>query len=256
MQEKKLLLSLIRQTGICRRTGKGTPGKGDYMTVIFDMDGVILDSERIYLEGWLRAAALSGLDEARMMTAVADATGVNDEMERQIMEEAFGSVPGWSYEKAFRDCRDYFLETVESGRMPVKEGARELLAFLRRERIPAGLASSTPFPLLKKELTKAGLYDCFDTIVSGDMAARSKPAPDIFLLCARRLEADPADCLVIEDSYNGVRAAAAAGMRPVMVPDRLAPTEEMEKTAFRILPSLTAVLEYLRRTIAENPEYH
>ena len=85
------------------------------MTVIFDMDGVILDSERIYLEGWLRAAALSGLDEARMMTAVADATGVNDEMERQIMEEAFGSVPGWSYEKAFRDCRDYFLVTVESG---------------------------------------------------------------------------------------------------------------------------------------------
>jgi beta-phosphoglucomutase-like phosphatase (HAD superfamily) len=88
------------------------------------------------------------------------------------------------------------------------------------------------------------------------MAARSKPAPDIFLLCARRLKADPADCLVIEDSYNGVRAAAAAGMRPVMVPDRLAPTEEMEKTAFRILPSLTAVLEYLKRIIAENQEHH
>ena len=216
------------------------------MTILFDMDGVILDSERVYMEGWLCAASLLGLDRERMLQAVEDATGVNDRLEKKIMEEAFSSSPGWSYEKAFAACRGYFNETVDQGRMPVKEGARALLSWLKEAGIPAGLASSTPRPLLEKEMTKAGLLPYFDAVVTGDMVQRSKPAPDIFLVCAEKLSAAPADCLVLEDSYNGIRAAVAAGMRPVMIPDRLPPTPEMEEKAFLILPSLTDFLAWLR----------
>ncbi|MBQ3975001.1 MAG: HAD family hydrolase, partial [Lachnospiraceae bacterium] len=87
----------------------------------------------------------------------------------------------------------------------------------------------------------------FDAIISGDMVKKSKPDPEIFLRCARALGGgeDP-DTYVIEDSYNGIRAAAAAGMKGIMVPDQLPPTGEMEKLSLRIDPSLKAVLSYFR----------
>lgn len=217
------------------------------MKVIFDMDGVLLDSERVYREGWLHAARLFHLSEEKMKEAVILATGVTDEAERTIMTEAFGEVPGYDPDKAYRACRSYFYGVVDRGEMPVKEGAGALLAALKERGIPTGLASSSPMALLEKEMKLAGLYDFFDSIVSGDMVERSKPDPEIFLKCAAALpgKEDP-DTYVIEDSYNGIRAAAAAGMKGIMVPDQLAATREMEETAFRIEPSLQEVLAYFR----------
>jgi beta-phosphoglucomutase-like phosphatase (HAD superfamily) len=95
-------------------------------------------------------------------------------------------------------------------------------------------------------MKKTGLYGFFDVIVSGDMASKSKPDPEIFLLCAGKLGAEDPDTFVIEDSHNGIRAAAAAGMKGIMVPDQLPPTGEMEKLSLRIDPSLKAVLSYFR----------
>ena len=92
----------------------------------------------------------------------------------------------------------------------------------------------------------AGLLQNFDVVVGGDQVQRSKPEPDIFLKAAEQLEADPGDCYVIEDSYNGIRAASAAGMIPIMVPDLLPPTEEMEEKAAVILDSLHDVIAYLQ----------
>ena len=217
------------------------------MRVIFDMDGVLLDSERVYREGWLHAARLFSLSEEKMREAVILATGVTDEAERAVMTEAFGHVPGYDPDLAYRACRSYFYGVVDRGEMPVKEGAGELLAALKEKGIPTGLASSSPMPLLEKEMKSAGLYDFFDAIISGDMVKKSKPDPEIFLRCARALGGgkDP-DTYVIEDSYNGIRAAAAAGMKGIMVPDQLPPTGEMEKLSLRIDPSLKAVLSYFR----------
>ena len=217
------------------------------MKVIFDMDGVLLDSEQVYREGWLHAARLFHLSEEKMREAVILATGVTDEAERAIMTEAFGHVPGYDPDLAYRACRSYFHGVVDRGEMPVKEGARPLLAALKEKGIPVGLASSSPMPLLEKEMKLAGLYDFFDVIISGDMVERSKPDPEIFLRCANGLgKGEDPDTYVIEDSYNGIRAAAAAGMKGIMVPDQLPPTKEMERLAARIEPSLNAVLSYFR----------
>lgn len=215
------------------------------MKVIFDMDGVLLDSERVYREGWLHAARCFHLSEEKMKEAVILATGVTDEAERAIMTEAFGQVPGYDPDQAYRACRNYFHGVVDRGEMPVKEGAGALLAALKERGIPVGLASSSPMTLLEKEMKTTGLYDFFDVIISGDMVEKSKPDPEIFLRCACALRGGGAsDIYVIEDSYNGIRAAAAAGMKGIMVPDQLPATREMKMLAFRIEPSLNAVLSY------------
>ena len=194
------------------------------MYVIFDMDGVISDSEAVYLAGYLHAARLYDLPEELMRTAVGRATGVTDEMERRIMEDTFGHLPQFRMDRTYRACREYFAEVVESGQMDLKPGAAQILRYLKDREIPVGLASSSPRAMIEKVLGRHGVLQYFDAIVS----ALSKYS----------------EIYVIEDSYNGIRAAYAAGMNPVMVPDQLPPTEEMRGKTAAILPSLTDVIEW------------
>ena len=217
------------------------------MYVIFDMDGVISDSEAVYLAGYLHAARLYDLPEELMRTAVGRATGVTDEMARRIMEDTFGHLPQFRMDRTYRACREYFAEVVESGQMDLKPGAAQILRYLKDREIPVGLASSSPRAMIEKVLGRHGVLQYFDAIVSGDMVTRSKPDPEIFLMCADKLEiplSKYSEIYVIEDSYNGIRAAYAAGMNPVMVPDQLPPTEEMRGKTAAILPSLTDVIEW------------
>ena len=191
------------------------------MYVIFDMDGVIVDSEAVYLAGYLHAAQLYDLPIEDMRTAVDRATGVTPMTERAIMTETFGHLPQFSMDKTYKACRDYFNNIVETGQMRLKPGAAE------------------PHDLLRY----------FDTIVSGDMVERGKPDPEIFLKCAAQLgipESKYSETFVIEDSHNGIRAAYAAGMQPVMVPDLLPATDEMRRLSAAVLPSLTEVTEWLQ----------
>lgn len=131
--------------------------------------------------------------------------------------------------------------------VPVKTGARELLQWARDNAYTIGLASSTRQAVVEKELSERGLLPYFDYVLGGDRIARSKPAPDIYETACRALHAVPADTYAIEDSYNGIRAAHAAGMRPIMVPDLLPPTQEMYTLAAHIFPNLTAFHEFLKR---------
>ena len=218
------------------------------MYVIFDMDGVISDSEAVYLAGYLHAASLYGLPEKDMREAVVKATGVTDENERRIMTETFRHLPQFDLEKTYRACREYFADVVESGRMELKPGAAQILRCLRERGVPVGLASSSPRRMIEKVLGPHRVMQYFDTIVSGDVVERGKPDPEIFLRCAAQMgipESKYTEICVIEDSYNGIRAAHAAGMKPVMVPDQLPPTQEMREKAAVILPSLFDVMEWI-----------
>ena len=189
------------------------------MYVIFDMDGVISDSEAVYLAGHLHSARLYGLPEEDMRRAVGLAVGVTDEIERRIMLETFGHLPQYDYNKAFRACREYFSNVVESGQMELMPGAEEILRVLHQKGVPVGLASSSPRHMIEKVLERHDVLQYFDAIVSGDMVERSKPDPEVFLKAAEMLGIAPEKCLVVEDAIAGADAAHAGGMKAACLGD-------------------------------------
>ncbi len=209
--------------------------------VLFDMDGVIFDSERAQRAIWLEIAEKEGLPD--MEAVYARCIGVTVEVTGGILKEAYGADFPW------RDFRRRTAEGYRSryagGKLPLKPGARELLVSLRERGVPLALASSTDGALVRLWLEGAGLTDCFDAVITGDMVTRSKPDPEIFLIACAALGVQPGDAWVIEDSYNGVRAASAGGMHALMVPDLLPPDAEMHEKAERIFPGLREAGEYL-----------
>ena len=220
---------------------------------IFDMDGVIFDSERLYIACSLEASAELGLPQQGVVELCYRCIGVTPEKTRQIMMETYHDP---ALVDAFRGRTvELFLEKYNAGQLDMKPGAEELPAFLKEQGYPLAIASSTPTEIVRQELSAAGILKYFDRIVGGDQVSRSKPNPDIFLRAAELLKTDPARCIVIEDSFNGIRAAKAAGMTAIMVPDQLQPDEEMRELADEIEPSLLHVLERLRSVAkpAANP---
>ena len=214
---------------------------GPVRAVIFDMDGVIFDSERLLLESWKVVAdrhGIEGIEETLQLCF-----GVNVNVSRQIYFDRYGE--DFPLDQYKTETRAIFRARCPEGYPPVKAGAKELLAWLRARKVPLALASSTQSQLVRTELEKAGLLGFFQVVIGGDQITRSKPEPDIFLAAAKALDVPPADCFIIEDSFNGVRAGHAAGGRTLMVPDMVPPDGEMEEKAEAILPSLDAAQTYI-----------
>ena len=208
---------------------------------IFDMDGVIFDSERLYITCSVEAADMLGMDS--VVEACRRCIGVTDEVTRAILLEIYRDE---EMVERFRDLSIALVrERVAAGLLDMKPGVRELLEFLQAGGCRIAIASSTRTDIVMKELADAGLNDYFHAIVGGDQVSRSKPNPDIFLKAAELLGEKPDNCVVIEDSFNGIRAAKAAGMTAVMVPDQLEPDEEIRNLADIVLQSLTEVKEWL-----------
>ena len=208
--------------------------------VIFDMDGIIFDTERLYIESWKAVAQEYDLNNVTDMAY--RIIGVNDIMSRKVFTDYYQGT------RDYDQCRKRVSEVFHSrydGKIPVKPGVHEILAFLRERNIPVALASSTRIETVQRELKEAGLYQAFDHIIGGDMIKQSKPAPDIFLAAAEKLQEAPENCYVLEDSHNGIRAAAAAGMHPIMVPDLLEVTEEMQELAETVCPTLYEAIDYM-----------
>ena len=138
---------------------------------------------------------------------------------------------------------DEYLKTT----VPKKKGLDELLAWLKARGLPAAVASSTYRSLVERNLRTAGVEEYFRKVVTGDQVEHGKPAPDIFLLAARQLGLAPGNCLVLEDSFNGVRAGAAAGCVTVMIPDLSQPTPELLSLCSGCLEDLGQVPDFIER---------
>ncbi len=206
------------------------------------MDGVIFDTERMYLDIWSGLALEKGVGDIR--ETLKACIGTTDEATHKMVEEAFGK--NFPFEAFYREADRRFRAIAEADGIPVKKGARSLLTYLQKAGIPVGLATSTYRERAKRELEHEGLFSYFTEVTFGDEMKRSKPDPDIFLRACEKLGVDPRESVIIEDSFNGVRAGRAAGARVIMVPDIVEPTREMRELADEILPDLTAVEEYLR----------
>ena len=147
------------------------------------------------------------------------------------------------YERYKAEVSVNFHRKYDNGKLPLKEGVREILTYLKEKGYRVGLASSTREAVVRAEITDAGLLPFFDNLTCGDMLKKSKPEPDIYLKACRNLDVSSEEALAVEDSYNGIRSAFRAGMRPVMVPDLLPPDEEMKVYSWKICNSLLELRE-------------
>lgn len=191
--------------------------------VIFDKDGTLHDTEKVYHRAWRAAAEQTGVP--RIMDFVAICTGTNFARTEQLWQDFYGDA--FSF-RPFWELRDQIYDQmIEAEGLPIKRGAYELLEYLRDNGYKIALATSTNAPRVQRHLVKSGMQQYFDAVVTGDTVQKGKPAPDIFLIAAERLGVNPADCMGVEDSFNGVRAVRAAGMYTVMVPDMIPPTNEI-----------------------------
>lgn len=190
--------------------------------------------------GWHEAAKSFGIEIKQEF--LRDMTGLNVKSIEKVFKKYYGN------DLPFYDIRDlrvkYVLDYIEKNGMPVKPGLFELLDYLDHRGIMKAVATSTERKRTEKYLTLAGIRERFDAIVCGDEVERGKPEPDIFLEAARRTGKRPEECIVLEDSANGIKAASRAKMFPVLIPDMRRP-DEVEELVYRELKSLHEVINLL-----------
>jgi HAD superfamily hydrolase (TIGR01509 family) len=213
-----------------------------YSAAVFDMDGLLLDSERPVRDAWMQVAAEFGVPLTP--AGYIDLIGRNHRDSALRLRAIFGDDALLA--DAHRRATVLLEERFGARPFDVKPGARRLLESLRSARIPCAVASSTHHAEIGKRLSRAGLLEFFDAVCGGDEVAHGKPEPDIYLLAVGRLGVDAATTLAFEDSGHGALAAIAAGLGVVVVPDLKAPEPEWQSRSLAVLDSLDAFAAHSR----------
>ena len=210
--------------------------------ILFDMDGLVLDSEALYTRFWREAAAALGYtmtaEQSLGMRSLGKKHG------QPYLESLFGPTVDYT---AMRNKRIQLMNAyVEIHGIAPKPGIFELLDYLEENGIAAAITSSSPMEAIEKHLSAVGLMHRFRKLCSGHDIPNTKPAPDIYLLGAKELGLDPAECLALEDSPTGILSAYRAGCLPVMIPDLDQPGEDTQKLLYAKADSLADVITLLK----------
>ncbi len=208
-----------------------------YKGVIFDMDGILFDTERIYQDTWREIAADRDIELPEDF--VFWISGTSGPVMLDLIQKHYHVEDGTEIrDECMQRVRDKLLIHV-----PVKPGVYEILQWLKEQHVKTAVASSSLPEQIRSNLQKADMEQYFDEVVSGTEVKNGKPAPDIFLLAAERIGLMPEECCVFEDSANGVKAGHAAGCTTIMIPDMIQPSEETKRNYDAVYESFRQVLE-------------
>ncbi|MEI5989649.1 HAD family hydrolase [Enterococcus crotali] len=213
--------------------------------VIFDMDGLLFDTELIYYQSTQKIA--DAMDFPYSKELYLEFLGVSDEEVQENYHRIFKDFGKEKVDEFIQRSYDDTYQVFESGEVPLKEGVLELLDFLDQQEIPRIVASSNVRPAIELLLDGAGIKERFSGIVSAEDVTRAKPDPEIFQKALANLGTKADSTLIFEDSFHGVTAADAAGIPVIMVPDLLAPTDEIKEKTLEIFESLDQVPAYLKK---------
>lgn len=212
----------------------------DINAIIFDMDGVILDSESICDKTWKIAAKEFKIGDISESVNICRGRNKNDSI--TILKEYYGQ--SFEAEKFLSRTSELFHEIENSGELKLMPYAKEILEYLK-PKYKIALASSTKKESVYRQLKNLKVFDYFETLTTGDMVIHSKPDPEIYKIACDSIKTKPENCIAIEDSPNGIKSAASAGLKTIMIPDRIKPTEEIKPFCWKILSSLKNLEEIL-----------
>lgn len=207
---------------------------------IFDMDGLLFDSESIYQRAWIATVKFYGKD--RVTELLREVSGSSEKNCRRAIHEFY---PDVDVDAFFNKVIEIAVQIFKDG-VEMMPGVVEILEYFKEHGVKMAVASSSSVEVITANVTRADIRKYFDVLISGDEVENGKPAPDIFLKAAEIINIPPNECYVFEDSYNGIRGAYAAGCAAIMIPDTMPPTEEMKKLCAGIYPSLIDALNAIK----------
>lgn len=208
---------------------------------IFDMDGLMFDTERVFVRAWDYVGEKMGLGKAGYMCI--RTLGMNTPACEQAWRDEFGE--DVDLDVLWRYSREYVEDYYSKYAVSVKPGLYDLLAYLKSKGYKLAVASSTKRHQVERHLASANVRQYFDAVIAGDMVEKSKPEPDIYLKAAAALGVQPEDCFALEDSRNGLLSAHAAGMQAIMVPDLWQPDDTVKQFILGPFDDLLAVRDWL-----------
>ena len=209
--------------------------------IIFDMDGVLIDSERQSNEGWLWAAGQLGVDMP--MWLIDSFKGAPAELCCKFFDDYYKGVIDYWEAKELRTQHVYKIRETEG--IPVKKGVKDIFEYIRNNGLKCAVATSTRRESAEKTLYEIGVWDYLDAVVYGDEVERGKPEPDIFLRAAKAIGVNPSEAVVVEDSINGIKAGYAADMRVVHIPDTIAIDDDIRKLTYMVCADLNGLIDVL-----------
>lgn len=209
--------------------------------ILFDMDGLMVDTEPIYQEAWSEAAEEMGFSLSKEFFRQSQGR-TNTDSEKILEEILDGELDNVEFRERWKE-KWFHIAEIEG--INIKNGLVELLEWLKEKDIPFALATSSNQALMNLCLEITGLGKYFRTTVYGQEVSKGKPEPDIYLKAAQRINTPPHNCLVLEDSVAGAQAGLAAGMQVIMIPDQTQPSDELRRAILDVHPDLHQTLKYL-----------
>jgi len=215
--------------------------------IVFDMDGLMFDTERLTIQAWDYAGEKLGI--GKMGHMVYKTLGMSIESARKVFIEEYGDKV--VEEDLSENAKDFLHDYFNEYGIPMKPGLIELLEYLKQNNYKIAVATSSNEEVALSHFKRSNITEYFDVIVCGDMVKNSKPAPDIYLKASELLDVIPSECLALEDSPNGIKSAFSAQLKPVMIPDLIEPTEEILGILHSNLTNLYEVIQLLNSNCNE-----